>query len=114
MVTCHELGVEDLFQILKHSEGSIIRQYIQAFASYGIELVFTDEGLHRLAEKAYLEQTGARSLVSVCERTFREFKYHLPHSGIHGLEVTAGIVESPQTELEALLAGIRDSADGRS
>ncbi len=103
VVACQELGVEDLFKILKHSEGSIIRQYIQAFDAYGIDLVFTDEGLHRIAEKAYLEQTGARSLVSVCERTFREFKYHLPHSGIRRLEVTAGIVETPQDELEKLL-----------
>jgi endopeptidase Clp ATP-binding regulatory subunit ClpX len=102
IVTCQELTVEDLFEILKHSEGSIIRQYVQAFEAYGIELVFTDEGLHRLAEKAYLEQTGARSLVSVCERTFREFKYHLPHSGVRKLEVTAELVDSPIQVLERL------------
>jgi len=102
VVTCQELGVEDLFQILKHSEGSIIRQYVQAFEAYGIELAFTDEGLHRLAEKAYLEQTGARSLVSVCERTFREFKYHLPHSTVRKLEVTAELVDSPLQVLERL------------
>ena len=100
VVGCQELGVEDLFQILKHSEGSIIRQYVQAFEAYGIEIVFTDEGLHRLAEKAYLEQTGARSLVSVCERTFREFKYHLPHSTVRRLEVTAELVDSPLQVLE--------------
>jgi endopeptidase Clp ATP-binding regulatory subunit ClpX len=102
IVTCQELTVEDLFEILKNSEGSIIRQYVQAFEAYGIELVFTDEGLHRLAEKAYLEQTGARSLVSVCERTFREFKYHLPHSTVRKLEVTAELVDSPLQVLERL------------
>jgi ATP-dependent Clp protease ATP-binding subunit ClpX len=102
VVTCSELGVEDLFQILKNSEGSIVRQYRQAFEAYGIDLTFTDEGLHRLAEKAYLEQTGARSLVSVCERTFREFKYHLPHSAIRSLEVTAELVDSPLQALEQL------------
>ena len=103
VVTCLELGVEELFQILKHSEGSIIRQYVQAFDAYGIELVFTDEGLHRLAEKAYLEQTGARSLVSVCERTFREFKYHLPHTAVRRLEVTAELVDTPLKVLERIL-----------
>jgi ATP-dependent Clp protease ATP-binding subunit ClpX len=100
VVTCQELGVEDLFQILKQSEGSIIRQYIQAFEAYGIDVVFRDEGLHRLADKAYLEQTGARSLVSVCERTFREFKYHLPHSSVRQLEVTAELVDRPMEVLE--------------
>jgi endopeptidase Clp ATP-binding regulatory subunit ClpX len=107
VVSCHELGVEDLFQILKHSEGSIIRQYVRAFDAYGIDLVFTDEGMHRLAEKAYLEQTGARSLVSVCERTFREFKYHLPHSVVRRLEVTLELVDAP---LEALQKIQQDSS----
>ena len=102
VVSCHELGVEDLFQILKNSEGSIVRQYSQAFEAYGIDLTFTDEGLYRLAEKAYPEQTGARSLVSVCERTFREFKYHLPHSAIRSLKVTAELVDSPLQTLEKL------------
>jgi ATP-dependent Clp protease ATP-binding subunit ClpX len=102
IVACQELEVEDLFQILVHSEGSIIRQYVQAFAAYGIELVFTDEGLHRLAEMAHQEHTGARSLVSVCERTFREFKYHLPHSNVHRLEVTEELVNEPLKVLERL------------
>jgi hypothetical protein len=103
VVSCHELSTEDLFQILKHSEGSIIRQYIQAFDAYGIDLKFTDSGLHRLAEKAHQEKTGARSLVGVCERTFREFKYHLPHSSVRNLEVTAELVESPWDVLKEML-----------
>jgi ATP-dependent Clp protease ATP-binding subunit ClpX len=105
IVSCQELGVEDLFEILKHSEGSIIRQYAQAFEAYDIQVNFTDEGLHRLAEIAYLEHTGARSLVSVCEKTFREFKYHLPQSGVKQFEVTAELVSSPETALESILAG---------
>jgi ATP-dependent Clp protease ATP-binding subunit ClpX len=102
VVACLELSIEDLFQILKHSEGSIVQQYVQAFEAYGIGLTFTDEGLHRLAEKAYQEQTGARSLVSVCERTFREFKYHLPHSTVRRLEVTKELVDEPLRSLEQL------------
>jgi ATP-dependent protease Clp ATPase subunit len=103
VVSCQTLDVEDLFRILKHAEGSIIRQYEQAFKAYGIELVFTDEGLHRIAEKAYQEQTGARSLVSVCERTFREFKFHLPASPVRRLEVTSELVDSPTEVLENIL-----------
>jgi len=104
VVTCHELSVEDLYQILEHSEGSIIRQYTQAFKAYGIDLVFTKEGLYRLAEMAAREQTGARGLVSVCERTFREFKFHLPHSAVRRLEVTAELVENPAHVLDQMLS----------
>jgi len=103
VVSCHELGADDLFQILRHSEGSIIRQYMQAFEAYGVELSFTDEGLRRLAEKAHLERIGARGLVSVCERTFREFKFHLPHSATRRLEVTAQLVDDPMGTLERVL-----------
>src|SRR6266481_4154848 len=42
-VVCHSLNVEELFLILKNSEGSIIRQYEQDFAAYGIEVLFSDE-----------------------------------------------------------------------
>ena len=46
------LIVDDLFQILKNSEGSIIRQYINAFEAYGIDFVaYTDPGLYRIAHK---------------------------------------------------------------
>lgn len=108
IVSCRELGVEDLFQILKNSEGSIIHQYINAFEAYGIELVPTDEGLYRIAEKAYEERTGARSLVGVCERTFREYKYHLPHSPVKRLELTARLVDDPDTVLTEILESVRD------
>jgi len=43
--------VDDLFLILKTSEGSIIRQYEQDFSAYGIEVLFSDEGLRRIAER---------------------------------------------------------------
>jgi ATP-dependent Clp protease ATP-binding subunit ClpX len=107
VVTCQELTVEDLFQILRSSEGSIIHQYIQAFDAYGIELSCTDEGLHRLAELAYNEKTGARSLVGVCERTFREFKYSLPHSLVRSIELNRRLVDSPLEVLAELKASVR-------
>jgi endopeptidase Clp ATP-binding regulatory subunit ClpX len=103
VVNCHELGVEDLFQILKNSEGSIMHQYVNAFEAYGIELVPTDPGLYRIAQKAYEEHTGARSLVGVSERTFREYKYQLPNSSAKRLELTARLVDQPAAVLEEIL-----------
>ena len=35
-----------------------------------------------LAEKAAREKTGARGLMTVCERIFRDFKYFLPDSKV--------------------------------
>jgi ATP-dependent Clp protease ATP-binding subunit ClpX len=103
-VVCQPLTVEDLFKILKTSEGSIIRQYEQSFAAYGIEVLFQDDGLRRIAELAAEEQTGARGLMTVCEKVFREFKYELPSTPLRRFVVTAAVVDNPKTALEGLLA----------
>ena len=102
-VVCHSLNTEDLFQILKSSEGSIIRQYEQDFAAYGIEVLFSDEGLRRIAERASGEQTGARGLMTVCERVFREIKFELPSTTVKRFVVTPELVENPAAELKKIL-----------
>jgi len=103
-VVCHSLTTDDLFQILKSSEGSIIRQYEQSFAAYGIETLFTDEALRRIAELAAEEKTGARGLMTVCERIFRDFKFELPSTHVRRLVVTAELVDRPAEALQKLLA----------
>src|SRR5213075_2701700 len=103
-VVCHSLNVDDLFLILKNSEGSIIRQYEQDFAAYGIEVLFADEGLRRIAERASSEQTGARGLMTVCERVFREIKFELPSTNVKRFVVTPELVEDAAAELKRILA----------
>jgi len=103
-VYCHPLSVDDLFTILKSSEGSIIRQYEQTFAAYGIEVLFRDDGLRRIAELAGEEQTGARGLMTVCERVFREFKFELPSTPVKRFVVTRELVDQPPPALAKLLA----------
>jgi ATP-dependent Clp protease ATP-binding subunit ClpX len=103
-VVCHPLEADDLFNILKNSEGSIVRQYEQTFAAYGIDVLFQDNGLRKIAELASGEQTGARGLMTVCERTLRNFKYELPSTPLKHFEVTKALVENPGQELERILA----------
>jgi len=102
-VVCHSLNTDDLFRILKSSEGSIIRQYEQDFAAYGIEVLFSDEGLRRIAERASQEQTGARGLMTVCERVFRDIKFELPSTSVKRFVVTPELVENPVAELKNIL-----------
>src|SRR6201993_2043100 len=73
-VVCHELSADDLFAILKTSEGSVIRQYTRSFEAFGIDAQFEDEALRDLALQAGAEKTGARGLITVCDRLFRDFK----------------------------------------
>ncbi len=103
-VHCHALKTDDLFQILKSSEGSIIRQYEQDFAAYGIEVLFQDDGLRRIAELATEEKTGARGLMTVCERVFRDFKFELPSTVVKQVVITRELVDQPAAALRTLLA----------
>src|SRR6266704_1154994 len=102
-VVCQNLNVDDLFLVLKASEGSIIRQYEQSFAAYGIEVLFRDDGLRRIAELAADEKTGARGLMTVCERVFRELKFELPSTPVKRFVVTKELVDDPPCELKKLL-----------
>ena len=45
------------------------------FEGYGVELTVSRDAVASIAQKAAEEKTGARGLVTVLERTFREFKY---------------------------------------
>jgi len=103
-VVCDPLGEEDLFQILKTSEGSILRQYTRAFQSYGIKATFDDAALRSLAGQAATESTGARGLMTVCERILRDYKYELPDLGVTELTITADLVADPAGELARLRA----------
>ena len=102
-VACHGLDTEDLFNVLRKSESSLIYQYERAFAAYGISCEFKDDGLRRLAELSMSEQTGARGLMTICERVFRDFKFQLPSSRVKKFAVTAQLVDAPEKELKRLL-----------
>ncbi len=105
-VVCNPLKVDDLFEILKSSEGSIIRQYENSFAAYDIDVVFQEDGLKKIAEHAAEEKTGARGLMTVCERVFRELKFELPSTHVRRFAVTESLVENPGARLRELLEEI--------
>jgi endopeptidase Clp ATP-binding regulatory subunit ClpX len=102
-VVLDKLNVEDLYNILKQSEGSVIKQYESSFHAFGIDIIFSDEGLHAIAEEAALENTGARGLLTVCERVLREFKFELPSANVRQFVVTRELVEHPHEELQRIL-----------
>ena len=102
-VACHALDEDDLFHVLQKSESSLIHQYERAFAAYGIRLRFQDGALRALAALAKDEQTGARGLMTVMERVFRDIKFRLPSSRIRQLTITPALVTDPAGGLRKLL-----------
>ncbi len=105
------LEVQDLHQILRNPNNPIINGKKEDFRSYGIDILFDDESLNLLAQRAFPEKTGARGLVSVLERVILPFEKKLPSSAIRHLAITADIVQNPREELERLLKDPEESGN---
>lgn len=106
-VSCKGLTADDLYHVMRDSESSLLRQYERAFRAYGIEVRFRADGLRQIAEQAAAENTGARGLMTVCERVLRDFKFELPSTRIRQLVVDADVVSHPGEALARLLRGRR-------
>ena len=104
VVTVFEhLETEDLYKILCNPKSPILIGKKRDFKAYGIDLQFEDEALHKIAENAAKERTGARGLVSAVERVLMKFEHTLPSTDIHCLLVTPAMVDDPAGELEKIL-----------
>ncbi len=108
-VSCDPLSAEDLSEILQNSEGSILDQYRRDFQGYDIDFTITDEALMEIATRASKEKTGARGLMTILEKTFREFKFELSSTTISNFEVTDETVKDPQSALKDLLHKNKDA-----
>ena len=111
-VACKGLTADDLYHVMRDSESSLLRQYERAFRAYGIEVRFHADGLRRIAEQAAAENTGARGLMTVCERALREFKFELPSTRIRELVVDAALVDAPEETLSRLLRRRKGRKEG--
>lgn len=72
------LSVDVLRRILTEPENSLVGQYRKLFAFDNINIVFEDEALTYIAKKAYDEETGARSLLSIMEKSLQKLMYWAP------------------------------------
>ena len=98
----------DLFDILRMPNNPVILGKRLDFASYGIDIVFTDEALRIFATRAASENTGARGLVSVVENALLPFEERLPSAPVSVFTVTRDTIENSEKELERILSGKED------
>jgi ATP-dependent HslUV protease ATP-binding subunit HslU len=79
-VELSSLSVEDFERILTATDACLTRQYQALLATEGVELVYTAEGVRRLAEIAHAvnertENIGARRLHTVMEKLLEEVSF---------------------------------------
>ena len=74
----HQLQRDDLVKILTEPKNALVKQYHRFFAYDSIELVFTDDGLTEIAQRALERETGARGLRSIIEAALLDVMFELP------------------------------------
>ncbi len=73
-----QLQREDLVKILTEPKNALVRQYQRFFNYDSIELVFTDDALWEISDKALERETGARGLRSIIEKALLDVMFELP------------------------------------
>jgi ATP-dependent Clp protease ATP-binding subunit ClpX len=74
----HQLTRDDLVTILTEPRNALVKQFQRFFQFDGIELVFADDSLEAIADKALDRETGARGLRSILEETLLDVQFELP------------------------------------
>ncbi len=72
------LDLNALKRILTEPNNALVKQYQKLFAFENIELIFTDDAIDFIAEKALNYELGARGLRSICEAILTDAMYELP------------------------------------
>ena len=74
----HQLTRDDLVSILTEPKNALVHQFKRFFQFDGIDLVFAEESLISVANKALERETGARGLRSILEETLLDVQFELP------------------------------------
>ena len=91
---------ETLYRIMVEPKNSVIKQYSELFRMDGIELVFEEDALRKIAEVTIERKTGARGLRSIIEGILRDVMFNAPSDKtIVKITVTADAVMGKEPEI---------------
>ena len=92
-VELEALSADDFFRILKEPENAITLQYKELLKTEGVDVIFTDEAVHRISEIAYevnstTENIGARRLYTIMETLLDDLSFNASEMGGQTVEIT--------------------------
>ncbi len=95
VATLEELDKEALVKILVEPKNSLVKQYHKLFEIDDVELVFEEEALEAIVNKAIERKTGARGLRSIIEEIMRDIMFEIPsNNNIEKCIITKETVEN--------------------
>jgi len=87
------LDHQALVKILVEPKNALVKQYQKFFEIDGVDLEFTPDALHAIAEQALKRATGARALRSIIEEVMMNIMYEIPsQSDITKVSITQEMV----------------------
>ena len=88
------LEVEDLVRILTEPKNALVKQYKKIFSLDHVELIFEEEAIIAIAERAIEKKTGARGLRSIIESVITDVMFEIPsNENIEKCVITRDVVE---------------------
>jgi len=97
-VELDKLSVADFKRILMEPSNALLKQYQALLKTEGIEVVFTDEAIIRIAEIAYevnqeTDNIGARRLHTILEKLLEDLSFEAPEVTMETIEITPSYVD---------------------
>ncbi len=94
LVSLDSLDREALIRILKEPKNALVKQYQKLFEMDGVELVFDDDALERVADIALERKTGARGLRGVMEEAMTQIMFEIPsNDNIASVHITKDVID---------------------
>jgi len=97
-VELEKLSVDDFKRILTEPSNALIKQYQVLLETEGINVIFTDEAIERLAEIAHevnqeTDNIGARRLHTILEKLLEDLLFEAPDITMEEIEITPAYVD---------------------
>jgi ATP-dependent HslUV protease ATP-binding subunit HslU len=108
-VELNSLTKEDFYRILKYPKNALTKQYEALLQAEDVELTFSDEALHKIAEIAFevnseVENIGARRLQTVVSHLLNEILFDVPDK----ISAYAKILITPEMVEERLAPMVKN------
>ncbi|WP_059170134.1 HslU--HslV peptidase ATPase subunit [Bacillus sp. FJAT-27445] len=93
-----KLTVDDFYRILVEPDNALIKQYNALLLTEGIEIEFSDEAIHRIAQVAFevnqnTDNIGARRLHTILEKLLEDLSFEAPDINLEKIVITPEYVE---------------------
>lgn len=97
-VELEKLAIEDFKRILTEPSNALLKQYQALLKTEGIDVIFTDKAVTKLAEVAYhvnqdTDNIGARRLHTILEKLLEDLSYEAADVNLPTIEITPNYVD---------------------